>query len=62
MNDLQQAGELQRRIRAALKIINADKAQFTESEVRFRLNAIEGMLIMANNDVVRMIRMWEEDN
>ena len=62
MDYVAQAKELQRRVWAALAAINArDKEGLTEIEVLFRLNALEGMLIMANNDIGRMVRRWEED-
>ncbi len=62
MDYVAQAKELQRRCRAALAAINArDKEGLTEDEVLFRLNAIEGMLIMANNDIGTMVRRWEAD-
>lgn len=63
LTSIQQAKELLRRVRTALSAINArDKSQLSESEVIFRLNAIEGMLIMAVNDIGRMVRVWEEDD
>lgn len=62
MNHVVQAKDLQRRVQKALAAINArDKEGLTEIEVLFRLNAVEGMLIMANNDIGRMVRRWEEE-
>lgn len=64
MNHVAQAKELQRRVRAALAAINARDREgegLTEVEVLFRLDGLEAMLIMANNDIGRMVRRWEED-
>ncbi len=62
MDYVAQAKELQRRCRAALAAINArEKEGLTEVEVLFRLDGLEAMLIMANNDIGRMVRRWEQD-
>lgn len=62
MNDIEQAKELLKRIRAALREIGSyGRDIFTEDEVLFRYIAVEGLLIMANNDVGRMVRRWEDD-
>ena len=60
---LEQAKELQNRVRGALFRFREGvylSREFDESEVRFRYNAVEGMLIMAMNDVDMLVKAWEE--
>ena len=61
MDHVAEAKNLLRRAQAALKAINTPKHEFTEDEVLLRFTALEGILIMAVNDIGRMARAWEED-
>ena len=63
MDILTQAKELLRRTDAALIKMNRFdefKNQITEDEVRFRYEAVIGMLVMARNDINGMVKAWED--
>ncbi len=60
---LEQARELQQRVNGALYRFREGvyiPKEFDESEVKFRYDAIEGMLIMALNDTGMLVKTWEE--
>jgi len=60
---LEQAKELQDRVKGTLFRFREGvyvPSEFSESEVKFRYAAIEGMLIMVQNDVDGLVRAWEE--
>jgi len=63
MNEIEQAQELLNKIDFALSAFRGDdrfKNKITESEVQFRYDSIEGMLLITRNDVSAMIREWKE--
>ena len=62
MTPLEEAHELSRRVSDALVLmrrLDDFKDVIKESEVRFRYEAIVGMLIMAQNDILNMVQAWE---
>jgi len=62
MTPLEQARELLSKVDKSLKAMDRRgfKDKITESEVAFRFLAIDGMLVMARNDIIMMIEFWEE--
>ena len=63
LTPLRQATELQNRVRGALSRLRQGiyiTDEFDESEVKFRYDAIEGILIIAQNDVDRLVETWRE--
>ena len=62
LRPLQQAKELQNRVRNALREIRClDTKGFAESEVMFRLEAIAGILRIALNDIDGLVEAWAHD-
>jgi len=62
MTPLEEAHELSRRVSDALVLmrrLDDFKDVIKESEVRFRYEAIVGMLIMAQNDIINLVHAWE---
>ena len=58
--DIKQVKELRKRISDALKAIgNMDDFIGADSEIIFRFHSINGMLIMAHNDVNQMVKEWD---
>lgn len=64
LTSLEQARELQVRTRAARYAFRNPQSitasGLVESEVKFRFDAIDGMLIMALNDTGMLVKTWEE--
>lgn len=61
MSSLEQAELLKARVHKALVAMEDGKAHqdYDESEVQFRHDAIVGMLVMASNDVARLVAAWK---
>lgn len=61
---LEQAKELEKRTTEARwafrKCYDLQAKELTESEVKFRFDTIDGVLIMALNDMDRLVKAWEE--
>ena len=60
---LKEARELKRRLdnaQACMCHFDGFKKEISESEVEFRYSSVVGVLRMAQNDVNRMIEVWEE--
>ena len=60
-NANQQAKELYDMVLAARKVFSVDR-RYSESEVQFRFDAINGILIMAENDVLAMLKAWQKED
>jgi len=61
MNHIEEAQKLVEKINDALSAIKYNKKDYKESEVTFRLDSIEGMLIIARNDANDMLQFWKEE-
>jgi hypothetical protein len=62
--DIDQAKELLSRVRGALGALNrmdGFRQEIVEREVKFRFDAIEGILLMARNDIEGMVKMWQAE-
>jgi len=63
MNEIEQTEKLLSKIDFALAAFRENddfKSKITENEVLFRYASIEGMLLMARNDVCYMLRKWKK--
>jgi len=61
MNHIEEAQKLVEKINDALSAIKYNEKDYKESEVTFRLDSIEGMLIIARNDANNMWQSWKEE-
>ena len=59
---INEATVLNQKIKEVLKVMNFNRVEFSESEVRFRFESIRGMLIMAQNDSTELLRLWNTHN
>ena len=58
---IEEAKELTSKINNAIKAMDFDREYYNESEVLFRLEAIKGMLIIAHNDAMDLVREWKKE-
>ncbi len=58
---IEEAKELKSKIDNAIKAMNFDRDTYKESEVLFRLESIRGMLIIAHNDAMDLVREWKKE-
>jgi len=56
---IEEARELVTKIRNAKQEMDFNKEDYKESEVLFRLQAIQDMLIIAHNEAMELVRSWE---
>ncbi len=61
MAHIEEAKKLSSKISKAIAVMNSGGEEFEESEVKFRSEAIRGVLIMARNDVQAMLKSWQEE-
>ena len=58
-----EAKDLLSRTREALKVFTLfPQMKYKETEITFRFNSIEGMLLMCQNDIQDMVKQWIEGN
>ena len=61
MKPVDQAKEIQNRVHKALGAMqHLDYDDFTEDEVKFRFDAVVGVLIMASNELNKLVKEWED--
>ena len=58
---IDEAKELTSKINDAIKAMNFDRDNYKELEVLFRLESIRGMLIIAHNDAMDLVSVWEKE-
>jgi len=57
---IKEAKDLLSKISKALYAIKFKKEDYKESEVLFRLTSIEGILIIAQNDAIDLVKYWKK--
>ena len=57
-----EARELVRKINNAITALSFTEDEFTEDEVRYRLDSLRGTLIFAHNDARQMLKEWGQDH
>jgi hypothetical protein len=64
LDSLEQAQKLLQQINDSLNAFRGNnklKGNITESEVKLRYDAIEGVLLIARNDTEAMVKAWEKE-